>query len=100
MSHWVQKNSTKGAIKLGNRVSNALCTRDIFVAVVSVIEGPGYVGVGVVGDDHAVRIERASGIFRAGPEDVLERSEPEGGRQERRQSDAPLILEKMAFSRI
>jgi hypothetical protein len=45
-----------------------LHTCDIFVSVVSVVEGPRDVGVGVVGDDHAVRVERASRVLRVCPE--------------------------------
>ena len=80
-------------------ISRLLClksqvTCDIPVSVVSVVQGPGDVGIRVVGDDHAIRVERAPGIFRARPEDVLERRESKGGREERGQSDSPLILPK------
>ncbi len=38
-------------------------TGDIDVAVVSVVQGPGDVRVGVVGHYHAVGVEWAAGIF-------------------------------------
>ena len=61
------------------------------ISSVAVLEGPGHVGVGVVGDLHAVVVELVAGVALAGPEDVLEGGEPQGGGQEGGDAQPPVV---------
>ena len=61
------------------------------VTSVAVLQGPGDVGVGLVGDLHAVVVELVAGVAGAGPEDVLEGGETQGGGQQGGDAQPPVI---------
>ena len=61
------------------------------VASITVLQRPGNVRVGVVGDLHAVVVELVARVPLAGPEDVLEGGEAEGVGEQGGDAQPPVV---------